>query len=173
MITSLNSLIKTVFKKNSAIQIANNSQFSNHRKDKIKKQLFIIEEQLKITIRDLWNAQLVSIRSTLSKQNGLLYSLQSTLYRNAANNSAKFHIKQLIDLQRQRRILQRELDYYSGTLWKKKLITILTYLILTGISLFILWLLIMGLITAIYLLPVWGSIILIYWLTRKLSRKYF
>ncbi|WP_152557530.1 MULTISPECIES: hypothetical protein [unclassified Prochlorococcus] len=126
-----------------------------------------IDKEIEITSKAIIQAQAVRMRSFFAKDNNLLIGLQKKFTESTAATSAQWHQKQLIELYQERRELQFHLDRLTGNAWKRRLITwFRLFLGFMGISL-IIFILFMGLIAAIYLLPIFAMIVIILFIVNK------
>ncbi len=132
-----------------------------------------IDNQIKSITQSLIDAQAVSIRSALSSNNNWYVNLQKKWFGGVIQHSLSWHRDELIFLYKERSKLQKELDKLNGKLWTKRITRWALILLLLIVSLFIFWIILMGFITAIYLLPIWGSILLAYILLKGRSIQRF
>ncbi len=141
--------------------------------DNLKAKLFAIDQEILELTQGLIRAQAVSIKSALSTQNSWLDNLRKKWYISAANESASWHREKLLMLQKKRRFIQVELDKFTGEFWPKRIRRWLVILSIFIFSLLALLIIIMGFITTLYLLPIWGCILIVYFLINRRSANNF
>ena len=125
--------------------------YKHQIKGKFKSELSLIDEQIKITTRNIFQAQNVTIRSYLSRPKGPFGSFQINRQYQKAQYSAKWHLNDLKNLLEKRRIVQNQYDKVKGIYWTKKILYGLIF-ILTGAFLLISTMII-GSLLIIYILP--------------------
>ena len=114
----------------------------------------------------------MSDKKSYMNQSNWIYKVQSNLYKGPLNKSIKWHQNQLKLLYKQRRYLQTEYDKLTGKLWIRSIQKIMALLATIIILALIILILFSGLITAIYLLPLWSLSLLTYILYKKYNKKY-
>ena len=143
----------------------NNAEYQNQ----IRMQLNVIDNTIGEVTKALLEAHAVSLKSAFSFQNNWLSKLQRKIFLSAANESASWHRDRLFELHKKRKLLQDELDKINGVFWSKKIIYFSKLIILVSTIILILWIIFMGILTALYLLPIWGTILLAYIFTKRKS----
>ena len=151
----------------SAIVLAEDLDKRNDTALLLQQKLNIIDQKLSKVASELLEAQTVSLRSRFSSNVGLFNSLRKQWVTSAANESAQWHKDRLIALRKERKQIQTELDKVSGNFWTNRIKTWAYIAITFCIICFFVWVLFLGLITAIYFLPIWGSILFIYLFLKK------
>ncbi len=146
---------------------AEESNYSNGLERELIQQLEKIDAQIKATNQELLKAQSVNLRSYVSSRESLWGNLQRNMHRNAAQESITWHWKQLKKLIRVRLYTQEKLDRITGKYWPKKIRLYVNLICLAMLIFFLIGIILMGIMTAIYLLPIWGSLALIYFLSKK------
>ncbi len=135
--------------------------------EKLKEELNSIDNKIADISRELINSQVISWRYNLSTSKGLFGNIQRKLYGTAAQESANWHKDRLLLLHKERRLIQKKIEKANGTFWINQIRQWLKIFTLIIITIFCLWIILMGLITALYLLPICGLIFLTYWLFTK------
>ena len=126
-----------------------------------------LERQIGETSRALIQAQAVSVRSMLSGSSDFLGGIQKKVVESSARNSVSWHQSRLQEMTKERRELQHQLDRLTGQVWPKRL---RRWLLWAGIGAAIIvasTVFVMGVFTAIYLLPIWGTLLLVLFLSQR------
>ncbi len=135
----------------------------------ITEKLENIEKEIQITTQEIFQAQIVRFRSIFTRESNLIDGFKRKIVESTANTSSQWHQKQLILLNHQRRNLQIELDRLTGRTWHRRINTWIRIISLSFIILFSFSLIIMGLLTALYLLPIFAMLILGFILIKKIN----
>ncbi|MFL0729430.1 MAG: hypothetical protein AB8B37_06825 [Prochlorococcus sp.] len=130
-----------------------------------------IDHEIRDTQHNYIAAQAVSIRTQLSGPNGFWLNLQKRRHYSEAQGSAQWHWHHLQELIKIRIRLNQQIDRLTGQLWPKRIRFWFTLFSLLLFGLAGLGLLFLSLITAIYLIPVWLSMLLIYYILTKRANK--
>ncbi len=152
----------------SAIQILKNKQ---EDVDSLTSQISIIDKTIEEHTSALFQAINISIRSSLSHKSSWLFNLQRKFYVSAANKSINWHKEQLIVLRRDKKLLKLKLEEANGTLWSSRIKRYLNYILMVFFLLVISGIILLGIMTTIYLLPLWISMIIIYILIHRRSYR--
>ncbi len=131
-----------------------------------------IEREINVVIKNLIEAQAIGIKSWMSNETSLMGSVKSKWYRSAARESANWHSKRLIELQKDKRRLQIELEIVTGRYWPNQIRRWIKMATLILLGIFLVWVFLMGLIAAIYLIPIWISIVIIYYFIRRNTKRF-
>ena len=126
-----------------------------------------LERQIGETSRALIQAQAVGVRSMLSGSSDFLGGVQKKIVESSARNSVSWHQSRLLEMTQERRELQDQLDRLTGQVWPKRL---RRWLLWAGIGAAIIvasTVFVMGVFTAIYLLPIWGTLLLVLFLLQR------
>ena len=155
-------------KKNSSNQIVkfdsdNQFQLQNDITIKIQK----IDQQISESSESLLQAQLVKLRSKLSKSNNFIEKIGTKVYTNKLDDSIYWYQKQLKELSFKRRELQINLEKIQGIFWINRIKRFLSILLMSFFLLFIIFIVISGFMVIIYLLPLIIVIFLGYWIITK------
>jgi hypothetical protein len=149
---------------------------SFNSKESLEKELtneiWKIDQGIARATKELLQAQAVAVKATLSRNNSLLYKIQKKLYWSQVQDSASWHRTKIIQLHQERWQLQTKLDRLTGKFWRKRIQKSLLILLLGAITIFALWIIIMGFIATLYLLPIWGSILLVFIIFQRKSIKF-
>ena len=133
----------------------------------LMKELEIIEQKIQYLTQELLKAQAVGIKSALFPSNNWIDGLKRNIYGNAANESIKWHKERLETLYLDRKVTVRMLERKTGTFWKNRIGRWCKYVIIVAITIFVVWILFIGFMTALYLLPIWGTMVLLYFFLKK------
>tara|TARA_B100000029_G_scaffold40085_1_gene37403 strand:+ start:5768 stop:6292 length:525 start_codon:yes stop_codon:yes gene_type:complete len=135
--------------------------------ESLRKKLAIVNHQITDTTKELLKVQAVGIRATFSRNNNWLDRLQKKFYWSQIQESSLFYREKLIILHKERKYVQSELDRLTGRYWIKRILRWIILLTIFIISLSIAWILFLSLLASLYLLPIWGAIIIIYIFFQK------
>ena len=135
----------------------------------ITNKLKDVEHQIGLTTKAILQAQLVRVRSIFTKDTNLLMGFQRKFVESSANSSAQWHQNQLLLLQSKRRRLQIELDRLTGKTWQRRVSNWVRLISISTIILFAFSIIIMGLFTALYLLPIFAMLILGFVMLQKIK----
>ena len=149
-----------------AIQRSDETGHSN-LKSALIKELADIDQEMAQTYKDLLEVQVTRFRASFSTNSNWLDKLQKQLYWSAIQNSSSFYKDQLLSLHQRRKIVQSSLDKLNGQFWKKRLYSWLVVTFLFVIIILASWIILMGLIASLYLLPFLAIIIVILSMFRK------
>ncbi len=161
------------FPKQSSIQKFVSSENKSDIANNLKAKLNSIDKKIAEVTQELLQAQAVAIKSSLSTQSGWLGSMQQKWYGSTAQESIKWHRDLLSRLYKQRRQLQIQFEIETGQFWKNQIRRFLLLIIFGMILLLGICIVVMGLMTALYLLPIWGSIVILYFVIKKRSIRNF
>ncbi|WP_269623173.1 hypothetical protein [Prochlorococcus marinus] len=131
--------------------------------DKIR----LLEQEIKKTTKDLFEAQIVRFRSNFSKKNNIFDTLQNKIVESNAIQSANWHQQKLLELNNEYRDIQYKLDHLTGNFWKRRFQKWLRFASLVAILTSLIIIFILGLVAAIYLLPIFAMLIFIIVLIKK------
>ena len=133
----------------------------------INTQLIELDQKIAESGKALLEAQIVKLRSTVSKSNNFIEKIGQNVYKKKIDDSINWHQKELKELYLRRKNLQINLEKIKGTYWLNR---IKRFLIITLISFFILlslFIFLSGFMIMIYLLPLFIFIFLGYSLVNK------
>ena len=154
-----------------AIQVKENLCTKDELIQDLKQSIYLIDKKLIDRTQKLVEAQMVGLKSVFSQNNNLFSGIQKNFYSAAAQNTADWYRKEIRDLRIERKFLQERLDKTLGKYWLKKILKIITITFMLCLAILIIWIILLGILTTFYLLPIWGSIILAYWLIRRINAK--
>tara|TARA_Y100001968_G_C19425974_1_gene754380 strand:- start:978 stop:1484 length:507 start_codon:yes stop_codon:yes gene_type:complete len=121
--------------------------------DILLKRIEEIDLSIAETTRSIFEAQIVRFRSLFSNNVNILENFQRKLVEKSVNNSLLWHQKRLRELNSERILLQDDLDKISGKYWNKRLKRIIQRIIIWLCILLSIFVFIIGIATAIYLIP--------------------
>ena len=149
---------------------------SFHSKESLQKELTNeisrIDQAIARATKELLQTQAVAVKAALSRNNSLLYRIQKKLLWSQVQDSSSWHRTKIIQLHQERWQLQTQLDRLTGKFWRKQIQKWLLIILLGAISIFAVWIIIMGFIATLYLLPIWGSILLAFIFFQRKSIKF-
>ncbi len=135
---------------------------------KIKQEISNINKKIVIISQELIKSKATSLQTYFTKNQNIINRIQMQWNEKKFKEADAWHSDRLTILYQERLKLQEKLDRLTGNYWMNKIKKWLAILIISIISIVIIWILVMGLVTAIYLLPIWGSIVFLYlYLQRK------
>ncbi len=168
--------MKIAFNRNSqkalSIQKYASSQNKNSLIRNLSNKIAKIEQEISQARSELLEVQMAGIKAKLSNDKNWIQRLEKKFYWSQIKESSCAHRDRLIFLRQEKRRLQIELDKLNGQYWIKKIKTWLIFLLISMIILLAFWVILLGLIASLYSLPVWGSILLIYFLIQHRSRNH-
>ena len=126
-----------------------------------------LERQIGETSRALIQAQAVSVRSMLSGSSDFLGGVQKKIVESSARNSVSWHQSRLLEMTQERRELEDQLDRLTGQVWPKRLRLWLLWTAIGAAIIVASTVFVMGVFTAIYLLPIWGTLLLVLFLFQR------
>ena len=141
--------------------------------ESIKNELYRLDMEISELTKGLLETQLTGIKTKFSRNQGFLGNIQKNWYGAAIQESTSWHQEQIFNLYKKRKSLQRKLDQLTGKFWInriKRWVILLTVVIFAVLSLAIIF---MGVLTFLYLIPVWIGVFFLYMIiNRKLSNRY-
>ena len=138
----------------------------------LQKQLQKIDKEIADVTRALLEAQVVKVRSMFSSNNNFIQEIQQKMVQSTVNNSFIWHQRKLLELNKEKSLLQNKLDRLTGQLWPKRFKKIFLWILLVSSFIVVIGVLLMGLIAAIYFLPILIITTIGILFIRKLSRKH-
>ena len=158
-----------ITRKNSyAIQKKSRNQ-ENQQEKFLTNRIKIIDLEIKATSKALFDAQLVKLRSLIGSRSSFLGSLQHKFIESNIEKSLNWHQSQLRELIQSRKALQKDLDKLTGKVWSKRLQKSLIFLLIGVTTLLSIFILLMGIFAAFYLLPFLCLIVLAFLTLKKLN----
>ena len=135
--------------------------------DKINQQIKEIDNKIIETSKSLLEAQVVKLRSKLSKSNNFIEKVGKNIYKQKIEDSIDWHQKQLKDLYTKRKVLQINLEKTKGIYWLSQIKRFLKIILIGFFLLLLLFIFLSGFMIIIYLIPLIIFILLIYFLFTK------
>ena len=164
-----------IHQKNKKVFSINKYQPNNTQKEiliqKITQEILKIDQKISKEAKDLFQTEVTGIKAALSNNISWLDRLQNKFYRSKIQDSAKWQRDQIRQLYQEKLKLQLQLDRLTGRFWIKQIRKWLTLFILIIVFIFAIWVIFMGIITTLYLLPIWGSILIAYLFFKNNSHK--
>ncbi len=136
----------------------------------LEEKLITIDAELSDLTSRLLQAQVVRIKSGFDSRKGLIGSLQNKFYTAAANESVSWHSKQIKMLINERKKVVDTLDKLKGVYWYKRIRRIFNLCFILLIGVLMAWVAVIGVITAIYALPILLCIFGVYFFMQKKVR---
>ena len=148
-------------------------KYNSNRKfdleNQINHKIEEIDEEISENTKALFEAQIVKVRSTVSKSNNFIEKIGRNVYKTKLEESINWHQKQIKDLYLKRRELQKNLEKLQGTFWLNRIKRFLTIILIGFFSLFTLFIFLSGFMIIIYFLPL---IIIIFAGYLLINKKY-
>ncbi len=126
----------------------------------IEEELDSIEKEIKLTTQEIFKAHIVRLRSLFTKETNIIGGFKRKIVESKATTSAEWHQKKLVFLNQQKVRLVIELDRLTGKTWIRRIKSWIKIISLILTLLFSFLLIIMAILTALYLLPIFAIIIL-------------
>ena len=152
-------------KSNEIVQYNSNLKFD--LEDQINHKIKELDEIIAENSKALFEAQIVKLRSNLSKSNNFIEKIGENVYKLKLEESINWHQRELKELYCKRKESQNNLEKIQGVFWLnriKRLIAIIFIGVLVLIGLFIF---LSGFMISIYLMPLIILIILGYLIANK------
>ena len=126
-----------------------------------------LDGEIKLTTQAILQAQIVRVRSMFFQENNIFNNFQRRIIQAKASTSLQWHQKTLLLLKNDRKTLQAELDKLTGRTWHRRLENLLNMLLVSSALIILILFVMMGLFTALYLVPIFTIFILILSTLRK------
>ena len=156
------------YKQNKSNEIV---KYKSNRKldleDQINSIIIEIDGDISKNSTELFEAQIVKLRSTFSKSNNFLDKIGKNVYRKKLDESIDWHQNKLKELYFRRRELQTKLERIKGIFWLNRIKTFLKIIFIGFFILLSLFIFVSGFMIIIYLLPLIILILLFYLLINK------
>ena len=131
-------------------------------------RLETIDREISITYQEIFKANLVKIRLMLGIDRNILIDLQKKFVAAKANNSVNWHQDKLLTLRQHRREVQFELDKLTNKVWHRRVIKLIRTTSLFLMFLIAIGIVILGIFTTFYLLPIFALLICTLTIFKKL-----
>ncbi len=147
-------------------------KYSSNKKFALQDQLNIKIKEIDQTIsensKDLIQAQVIKLRSNLSRPNNFIEKIGRNAYKTKLEESISWHQRQIKELYLRRRELQINLEKIKGVFWLNRIKRFIQIIVLGFLIFFSLFIFLSGFMIIIYLLPLIILILLGYLLfTRR------
>ncbi len=136
----------------------------------LRQAIKLLDQQITEEVRELIKTQTVGVKASLSSHQNWFYRFQKKMYWPAIQEATSWHQNEILVLQRQRRKLEIELDLLTGQVWPKRIKRSIIYTTAIISSIIALWIMLMGIVAALYLIPLWASILVLYLLLKNRIR---
>lgn len=130
--------------------------------NELTKKINFIDQSIIQATKELLETQKVGIKAAFSMDNNWINKVQSEWYKKVIKKSASWQSNHIWQLHQKRRVIQKQLDILNGQFWPKKIRRYLIFLALSILGITGIYIIIMGIFAALYLLPIWGTFTLIY-----------
>tara|TARA_B100000902_G_C27054031_1_gene785608 strand:- start:361 stop:873 length:513 start_codon:yes stop_codon:yes gene_type:complete len=146
-------------------------QYNSNRKNDLQEQINIkileIDQKISENSKALMEAQIVKLRSNLSRSNNFIEKVGRNVYKKKLDDSINWHQKKLKELYFMRRELENNLDKLKGVFWLNRIkrflrIVLIVFFIFLGLFIFL-----SSFMIIIYLLPLITLIFLGYFISTK------
>ena len=135
--------------------------------DQINMKIIEIDQKISENRKALIEAQIVKLRSSLSKSNNFIDKIGQNLYKTKLEESINWHQKQLKDLYLRRKELEITLEKIKGIFWLNRIKRFLRIILIGFLMVLSLFIFLSGLWVIIYLMPLIILIFLVYFLSVK------
>ena len=156
------------YRKNRSQEIVKlNTEKKSSLEDLINLKIIDIDQKISENNKALVEAQIVKLRSTVSRQNNLIEQIGKNIYKTRLEDSINWHQEELKQLYVRRRELEINLDKVKGIFWLnqiKRTLRIVLQVFFIFLSLFIF---LSGFMIIIYLLPLMILIFIAYFILTK------
>ena len=140
---------------------------------KISQEISKLDQRIYEESNELFQTHITGFRARFAAKNNWFQKMYSNLYWSKIQNSAKWQQYQIKQLYQEKRKLKLKLDKLSGKFWIKRFHEWLWIAFLYLIFSMTIWIMLMGIITSLYFLPIWGSILIAYALFDTKSKNNF
>ena len=156
------------FKRENSDQIIRyNSNRNLNIQNQINSNIIDIDQKISENSKALVEAQIVRLRSTVTKSNNFIESIGKNIYKQKIEDSINWHEKELKELYFKRKILQINLEKIKGIFWINRIKRFLKLILISFFILLSILIFLSGFMIIIYLLPIIIIIFLGYVLTTK------
>ncbi len=138
---------------------------------KLNEEIYRIDQQLSKETKELLKAQTIVFKAAFSNKSYWHNRFLTKVYWSKAKETAEWYRNQIFLLFKEKRKLEIQLDLLTGKYWIKQLRKWLLIILSGTITIFIVWIILLGILTSLYLMPIWGSILLLYFFFQKRSYK--
>ena len=156
------------YRKNRSQEIVKlNTEKKSSLEDLINLKIIDIDQKISENNKALVEAQIVKLRSTVSRQNNLIEQIGKNIYKTRLEDSINWHQEELKQLYVRRRELEINLEKVKGIFWLnqiKRTLRIVLQVFFIFVSLFIF---LSGFMIIIYLLPLMILIFIAYFILTK------
>ena len=128
------------------------------------------EEELQSTRQAFFQAQIVKLRSIFYQDRNLFDGFQRRMVEYKANSSAEWHQQKLTYLNRKQNDMRIRLDELTGKTWQRKLMQWLRVISLFFTFLIGMLLIALGFFAALYLLPIFIMLIIVFFIMRSINK---
>ena len=129
-----------IFQKNKNITSISKYKSNNDPKNllinRITQEITKLDQKISNESKELLQTQVIGIKAALSMENNWLYKLQKKIYWPKIQNSVKWQRDNILQLYKERRRLQIELDRLTGRFWVKQIRQWITIALLIIICIF-------------------------------------
>ena len=155
-------------KKSSSLSRINYSN-NNYSIEFLQNRIHELDIQIAEVTREIFNTQLVRARSMFSGNTNFIQGFQKRIVESSAINSLQWHKRRLNEINFERNTLQDQLDRHTGKYWSKRIKKLFVFISLWIFIALMCGVVFLGFVAALYLLPVFGFIVLSYLIIKKLK----
>ncbi len=142
------------YKQNSGHEIVQNNSNENFAlQDQINLKIIDIDQKISENSKALVEAQIVKLRSTISRSNNFIEKIGKNVYKTKLEESINWHQKKLKELYLRRRELEITLEKIKGIFWLNRIKRLLRIILVGILILFSLFIFLSGFMIIIYLMP--------------------
>ncbi len=150
---------------NKIVKYSSNKDFD--LQNKINIRINEIDQEISENSMALVEAQIVKLRSTVSKSNNFIEKIGKNVYKIKLEDSINWHQKQLKELYFNRKGLQIKLEKMKGIFWINRIKRFLAIVLIVFFILLSLFIFMSGFMIIIYSLPLIIIIFFGYWIATK------
>ena len=156
------------YKQNSSYEIVKyHSNTKLGLQDQINNKIIQIDQEISENSKALIEAQIIQVRSTLSRSNNFIEQFRLNTYNTKLEESISWHQKKLKELYLKRRKLEINLEKLKGIFWLNRIKRFLRIILIGSFIFLSLFVFLSGFIIIIYLLPLIILILLGYLIWSK------
>ena len=152
-------------KSNEIVQYNSNLKFD--LEDQINHKIKELDEIIAENSKALFEAQIVKLRSNLSKSNNFIEKIGKNVYKTKLDESINWYQKQIKESYLKRRELQINIEKIKGIYWLNQIKRFLKIIFIGLLLLLSLFIFLSGFMIIIYSLPVMIMIFFVYLLATK------
>ena len=147
--------------------VQHNSNKNFELQDQINIEIIDIDQKISENSKALVEAQIVKLKSTLSRSNNFIEQIGKNVYKTKLEESINWHQKKLKELYLTRRELEIKLEKLKGIFWLNQIKRVLRIILIGLFIFFSLFIFLSGFMIIIHLLPIIILLFLVYLISTK------